>query len=199
MPLLYDLFMVFVITLSLLPLIIKEDYTFLYGLDSAVIFIFGLDYLLQTYWNYRYCTTLIGIIDFLSLIPFLPWARFFKLLRLCYIFRALKLFRFCQNSLLFRVLKKQKTALLLIWSIAVCYLFFIAVCIFVAEPQTFENFFEALYWAVTTVTSVGYGDIVPVTYLGRVITMISVFLGTAFISIPSGIIAAGYMDELNKS
>ena len=194
----YDLFMVVVIFLSLLPMLVPLNIPLLMGLDQAVLFIFGLDYLLQAHWNYKYCVSLLGIIDFLSLLPGLPWIRVLKLARLFRAVRAFKLLRFWQDSLIFHVLKKQKTALLLVWSLAVCYIFVIAVVRYYVEQNIFSNFFEALYFSVITLTSVGYGDIVPQTLLGQGITMLSIFVGTALIALPSGIIAAGYMAELGR-
>ena len=62
----------------------------------------------------------------------------------------------------------------------------------------FESFFDALYWATTSLTTVGYGDVYPVSDFGRVVSMISSLFGIAIIALPSGIITAGYMDELKN-
>lgn len=70
--------------------------------------------------------------------------------------------------------------------------------IFNIEPQSFRNFFDAIYWATVSLTTVGYGDIYPVTDAGRIITMISSFIGIAIVALPAGIITAGYMNEINK-
>ena len=70
--------------------------------------------------------------------------------------------------------------------------------IFNVEPGTFNNFFDAIYWATVSLTTVGYGDIYPVSEAGRVITMISSFFGIAIIALPAGIITAGFMDKLHE-
>jgi voltage-gated potassium channel len=62
----------------------------------------------------------------------------------------------------------------------------------------FDNFFDAFYWAACTLTTVGYGDIYPISSIGRVISIISSIVGIAIIALPSGIITAGYMDEVKK-
>ena len=62
----------------------------------------------------------------------------------------------------------------------------------------FGNFFDAIYWSACTLTTVGYGDIYPVSNIGRVISMVSAIVGVAVVALPSGIITAGYMDELNS-
>ena len=69
---------------------------------------------------------------------------------------------------------------------------------FQIEPNLFETFFDALYWATISITTVGYGDISPVTDLGRFITMISALVGVAIIALPSGIITAAYMEEIKR-
>ena len=77
---------------------------------------------------------------------------------------------------------------------------------FNAEPHvnpetgvaTFRSFFDALYWSTVTLTTVGYGDLCPVTDVGRVVSMLSSLFGVAIIALPSGVITAGYMDELRR-
>ncbi len=61
---------------------------------------------------------------------------------------------------------------------------------------TFESFFDALYWATVTLTTVGYGDLCPVTDIGRCVSMLSSLFGVAVIALPSGVITASYLDEL---
>ena len=67
------------------------------------------------------------------------------------------------------------------------------------EGDTFDNFFEAVYWATVSLTTMGYGDIYPVTILGRAVTMLSSVVGIAIVALPSGIITAGYIREVNKT
>ena len=69
---------------------------------------------------------------------------------------------------------------------------------FNVEPDTFDNFFSAIYWATVSLTTMGYGDIYPVSTIGRVVTMLSSFVGIAIVALPAGIITAGYMDEIKK-
>ena len=66
------------------------------------------------------------------------------------------------------------------------------------EPNSFETFFDAIYWATISLTTVGYGDIYPITTVGRIVTMISSALGIAIIALPSGVITAGYLAEIEK-
>lgn len=64
------------------------------------------------------------------------------------------------------------------------------------EPDTFDNFFDVIYCATISLTSVGYGDIIPVSDADRIFTMMSAFVGIAIIALPSSIITAGYLDVL---
>ena len=73
-----------------------------------------------------------------------------------------------------------------------------ALVIFSVEPDSFNTYFDAVYWATVSLTTVGYGDIYPVSVMGRLIAMISSVLGIAIVALPSGIITAGYMAELSK-
>ena len=74
-----------------------------------------------------------------------------------------------------------------------------ALIIFNVESQSFDTFFDAIYWATVSLTTVGYGDIYPVTTTGRIVTMISSMFGIAVVALPAGIITAGYMEALNES
>ena len=78
------------------------------------------------------------------------------------------------------------------------YVLFSALIIFNVEPESFGNFFDAIYWATVSLTTVGYGDIYPTSNIGRIVTMISSILGIAIVALPSGIITAGFMEELQK-
>lgn len=70
------------------------------------------------------------------------------------------------------------------------------------NPETgkylFDSFFDAFYWAACTLTTVGYGDLYPISDIGRIISIISSIVGIAIIALPSGIITAGYMEELRR-
>ena len=81
---------------------------------------------------------------------------------------------------------------------AVAYVLISALVIYNVEPESFANFFDAIYWATVSLTTVGYGDIYPVTTVGRLVTMISSIFGIAIIALPSGVITAGYLTEATK-
>lgn len=81
---------------------------------------------------------------------------------------------------------------------AVAYIFISAIVIYNVEPDSFNTFFDAFYWATISLTTVGYGDIYPVTPIGRCVTMISSLIGIAINALPSSVITAGYLEEVSK-
>ena len=114
-------------------------------------------------------------------------------------FRALKLARYSHSvEIILNVIKNKKEALLTVGGFAIGYIFIAALVIFNVEPDSFGTFLDALYWACVSLTTVGYGDIYPVSTSGRLVTMFSSFVGIAIVALPSGIITAGYMGEIHK-
>ena len=96
------------------------------------------------------------------------------------------------------VIKKSKDALFVVFSFAMFYILISALIIFNIEPESFESFFDALYWATVLLTTIGYGDILPVTVVGKIITMVSSIFGIAIVALPAGIITSGYIAILKK-
>ena len=214
----YDIFMIIVILASLLPLMFKQSVAAFEIIDKVCVGIFIADYLLR--WltaDYKllerniiaflkYPFSAMAIVDLVSILPSLTVLnQSFKLLRLLRLFRAMrvfrafKLFRYSKNAqIIYNVFKKQKDLLSYVLILTISYIIISALVIFNVEPDSFDSLFEAVYWATISLTTVGYGDIYPVTEVGRIITMISSLFGIAVVALPSGIITAGYMAELNK-
>jgi voltage-gated potassium channel len=67
-----------------------------------------------------------------------------------------------------------------------------------AQPETFQNAFSAMWWSVATLTTVGYGDIYPITIAGKIISAVIALLGIGLVAIPTGILSAGFVDELSS-
>ena len=125
--------------------------------------------------------------------------RLFRVVKTFRIFRIFKVFRYSKSiRIIINVMKNSKEALLAVGTLAISYILISALIIFNVEPKSFKNFFDAIYWATISLTTVGYGDIYPVTNAGRIITMISSILGIAIVALPAGIITAGYLNEINK-
>lgn len=217
---LYDYFMIIVIAVSLVPLMIKNQSLELFVLDKVCAVIFIIDYILRLITaDYklkdkknafiRYPFTFMAIVDLLSILPSLvPLSRemeglralkTFRLFRFMKVLRIIRFFRYSRSiSRVSRVIRNSRESLIAVLSFAVLYIFVSALVVFNVEPDTFKNFFEALYWATVSLTTVGYGDIYPVSTVGRFITMLSSMFGVAIVALPAGVITAGYLKELDR-
>jgi len=213
---LYDYIMIVVIVASLVPLAFKASPLIFTLIDRISVAIFIVDYLLRWItadFKYgkksavsflRYPFSLYAIIDLVSILPSLTVINNgFKLLRLLRMLRAFRAFRVFKAlrysksiSIIASVLQKQKTPLMAVGTLAVGYILVSALVVFNVEPETFRSFFDAVYWATISLTTVGYGDIYPVTAVGRVVTMVSSIFGIAIVALPAGIITAGYMSVI---
>ena len=205
----YNVGMIIVIICSLIPHTIKNPPNFLVVMDLVCVGIFVIDYIVR--WCIcgrgfdfvKYPFTPMAIIDLLSILPSLtvisPAFRALRVLRLARAFRVLKLLRFSKSfEIIVAVFKKQKQYLLAVGGLAVGYILISAYVIFQVEPDTFEDFYDAIYWATVSLTTVGYGDIYATSDIGKLLTMLSAIVGIAIVALPAGIITAGYMDELSE-
>ncbi len=211
----YDILMILTILISIVPLAFKGSNTVFKYIDYITVAIFIVDYFLRLITaDFKlkksamsfalYPFTPMAIIDLLSVLPslILPGTSFelLKLLRLLRGLRVLRAFKFLRYSKSFiiisNVFRKQKKVLTTVAAMAVAYILVSALVIYNVEPESFNSFFEAIYWATISLTTVGYGDIYPVSNLGRLVTMISSAFGIAIIALPSGVITAGYLAEI---
>ena len=214
----YDYGMIAVILVSMVPLAFKETNQILNVIDIVATTVFIVDYFLRLLTAdmklqagglsfLRYPFTPMAIIDLISILPmFLPinsgfrLLKIFRLIKSFRVFRAFRMFRYSRSIVIIgNVIRKQKMPLLTVCSLAALYVVLSALVIFNVEPETFDNFFDAIYWAVVSLTTMGYGDIYPISTAGRIVTMISSFLGIAIIALPAGIITAGYMEEIGET
>ncbi|MBR6620073.1 MAG: ion transporter [Clostridia bacterium] len=213
----YDFIMMTTIVVSIIPLAFKETNAFFQWIDYITVSIFILDYLLRLLTaDYKlkksvasffvYPLTPMAIIDLISILPSVTvlnssfrLLKLFRLLRTLKVLRAFKFLRYSKSfDIISNVFKKQKKVLSAVATMAVAYVLISALVIYNVEPESFETFFDAIYWATISLTTVGYGDIYPVTTIGRIVTMISSVFGIAIIALPSGVITAGYLEEINK-
>ena len=158
---------------------------------------------------FKFIFSPIGLIDLLAILPFyLPFfvtldLRFLRLLRLLRLLRILKLNRYNSSlRLVFSVLKES-------WSDMGATLFVSFILMLVAsslmynienqaQPEAFSNIGQAFWWAVATLTTVGYGDIYPVTALGKLLSGVIAILGIGIVALPAGILSSAFMDKINK-
>lgn len=218
----YDWYMLLMIIGSVVPLMFVENRPIFKVIDLVTVIAFIIDYLLRWYcstvqlkkgWlSYLiYPFTPMALVDLLSILPGLyvinQTFKLFRLTRLLKVVRLLKLTRYSRKIMMFMVvLKKERHVLFGVLLLAIFYIFLTAMVMFNAEPHinpevgevTFANFFDALYWATVTLTTVGYGDLCPVTDVGRIVSMVSSLFGVAIIALPSGVITASYLEELRE-
>ena len=213
----YDFIMMATIIISIVPLAFKETNLIFQWIDYITVGIFVLDYILRLFTaDYKlnksaasffiYPITPMAIIDLLSILPSVTvlnsgfrLLKLFRLLRTLKVLRAFKFLRYSKSfDVIASVFKKQKKVLSAVATMAVAYVLISALVIYNVEPESFETFFDAVYWATISLTTVGYGDIYPITTIGRIVTMISSVFGIAIIALPSGVITAGYLSEINK-
>ena len=213
----YDFIMMATIVISVVPLAFKETNTVFRWIDYITVSIFILDYMLRLITaDYKlkksavsffiYPITPMAIIDLVSILPSISvlnsgfkLLKLFRLLRTLKVLRAFKFLRYSKSfDIIASVFKKQRKVLSAVATMAVAYILVSALVIYNVEPESFETFFDAIYWATISLTTVGYGDIYPVTTIGRIVTMVSSAFGIAIIALPSGVITAGYLAEINK-
>lgn len=214
----YDYFMIATIIISVTPLFFKHENMFFHISDKVTVSIFIIDYILRLFtadYKYnckavssfiRYPFSFMAIIDLVSILPSvsvinnsLKLLKFLRMVRTIRVLRIFKTFRYSKNiAIIVKVFNSSKEALSAVCMLAAVYIIVSALIVFNVEPDSFNNFFEAVYWATVSLTTVGYGDIYPVSTAGRIVTMISSVFGIAIVALPAGIITAGYMNEINN-
>ncbi|MBR4670601.1 MAG: ion transporter [Butyrivibrio sp.] len=211
----YDVMITAAVIVGLLPMTMKGENTYTRIIELFTSLIFFADYCARVYTAdykmgfksvrtyFAYIITPMAILDILSILPvialFVPVSGFIRLLKLFRFFRIFKLIRYSKTMIIIaNVLRKVKKQLFAVLILIVIYIFVSAMLVFQLEPDLFNTFFDALYWATISITTIGYGDISPVTPIGRMITMISALMGMAVIALPTGIITASYMNEITR-
>jgi voltage-gated potassium channel len=156
----------------------------------------------------RYGLTPLSLIDLISILPFyslllFPNLNFVNLIRLLRLLRLLKMSRYSESvRTLGAVLYAKKEELIATaFAVFILLLFASSIMYFVeheAHPKAFGSIPDAMWWGVVTLTTVGYGDIYPITPLGRFLGAILAFLGIGIFALPAGIIAAGFSEEVQR-
>ncbi|SEJ16494.1 voltage-gated potassium channel [Cyclobacterium xiamenense] len=158
--------------------------------------------------NIKYALTPLAIIDLLAVLPFfLPFfgvdLRLLRFLRVFRVFRLLKLARYMVAlDLINRVISKKKEELVISFILTGFLLVVAATFMYYvennAQPDKFSSIPETMWWGIITVTTVGYGDVYPITPLGRFLAGIIAIIGIGLVALPTGILAAGFSNELSQ-
>lgn len=188
-------------------------------IEIVSVVIFSVEYLLRI-WSadlkypnlppvlarLRFMVTFTAIVDLVSLLPSyisVISANFMvlRMLRVLRLLRAFKLNRYTHALRDIADVFKKKASQLISSMLVVAFLMLISAVLMYdaeheAQPEVFENAFSGLWWAIVTVTTVGYGDVHPITVIGRVMGSIIAILGIALIAVPTGIITAGFSEQI---
>lgn len=212
----FDIILIYAIFISVLIIvldsivIIHQEYERLLLLGEWIFtIIFTLEYLLRIYTSLSsrtYIKSFFGIIDLISIIPayvsiFLVGSHYLmviRILRLIRIFRVLKLFHYIgeSNHLLKSIISSSRKIIIFLFFVFLLTIIFGSIMYLVEGPMHgFTSIPRGIYWAIVTMTTVGYGDISPQTNLGQFIASIVMILGYSIIAVPTGIISS----ELSRS
>lgn len=223
----FDILIIILIVLSVVSVIIssysnlsKELLLILRVFEIVSVIIFTIEYVLRL-WTckylypnskipiLRYIFSFMAIIDLAAILPFyLPMIisvdlRFLRILRLFRIMRVFKLNRYSSAmETIGKVLKNEKEKLFYtIFIMGILIIFASSLMYYVenpAQPDKFPNIVASIWWAVATLTTVGYGDVYPITGLGKFLSGIIAILGIGIVALPTGIISSGFMSEMNS-
>lgn len=191
------------------------------AMDAVCMVIFTAEYLLR-FWtagllypeerhpHLRYVLSTTALIDLLSFLPFYlggiipPGLIVFRLIRVARILRIFRINRYSDPLMVITSVLKRKASQIFA-SIFLVFLLMLASSLIMyyaeheAQPDTFRNAFSGLWWAVSTLSTTGYGDIYPVTFLGKALAIVITLLGMSVVAIPTGIITAGFMETAGNT
>lgn len=224
----FDLFIIILIVLNVIMVIadtftVPPSVREIFGIVETVsVIIFTIEYLCRIWTSdylypelspakarIKYIFSFMALIDLLAILPFyIPYVihidlRVLRLLRMIRLLRIFKVNRY--TDALTGMLKVFKAkASQLFSSMLIVFLLMIIASVIIysvenpAQPDKFENAFSGLWWAIATLTTVGYGDIYPITALGKILSAVIAVLGIGLVAVPTGIISAGFMEQIQE-
>ena len=209
----FILLSVFGVMLSSVSSIDKQYGYILHNLEWFFTFLFTIEYMLRIYsvqkpWKYIF--SFMGIVDFLAIIPtylvfiYAPIGVLvdIRILRLLRIFRVFKLSSYLRGAYTMQIALRSSRPKIIVFLLSVVLLVvLLGTLMYVVEGQQngFDNIPKSIYWSVVTLTTVGYGDVVPVTALGKLIASIIMIMGYGIIAVPTGIVSADMARKSSKN
>jgi len=204
----FDYFIQILILLSLvsfsldtLPNLSYSTRVFLDYFEVISIVIFTIEFLLRIYVSKKplsYIFSFYGIIDILAILPFylnrVLDLRFLRAFRIFRIFRALKLLRYNKALNRFRIafkIVKEEVTLFFIVTLVLIFITSAGIYFFEneAQPEVFKSVFHSAWWSIVTLTTVGYGDVYPITIGGKIFTFFVLMIGVGLVTVPAGLVA----------
>ncbi|WP_179315549.1 ion transporter [Winogradskyella undariae] len=193
-----------VITFSIetLPDLKPQTHVVLKAIEAFCVIVFTFEYLARIYVaenKTKFIFSFFGIVDFLAILPFyLSFGIDLRSLRLLRMFRLFRLFKLVRYNKAMRhfanAMRLAKEQIILFMMITLMLIYFTAVGIYYfenqAQPEHFSSIFSSLWWSIVTLTTVGYGDVYPITIGGRIFTFFMLLIGLGVVAIPTGIISS---------
>jgi voltage-gated potassium channel len=187
-------------SIETLPNNSDELIEFLYVFEIFCITVFSIEYFLRILISnkpFNYIFSFYGIIDFLAIIPYYLSSidlRFLRAFRVFRVFRAFKLIKYNKAlnrfQIAYRIVKEELTLFLVVILIL---LFIVSAGIYFfenqAQPEVFKSIFHSSWWSIVTLTTVGYGDVYPITLGGKIFTFFVLIIGVGVVTVPAGLVA----------
>ncbi len=198
------------LTLETLPDLSLSQRRFFEISEVVCVSIFSVEYLTRLFKSsdkLKFVFSFMGVIDLISILPFYlnlgSGSRALRIIRLFRIFRLLKLARYNKAISRFHqafISVKEELVLFFLASFFLIYLVSVGIYYFEneAQPQAFQSIIHSFWWSVVTLTTVGYGDVYPVTIGGKIFTFFVLMIGVGIITIPAGLIATAMMKMRNE-
>ena len=189
-------------SIGTIPTLSPAFHDFIYILEVIIVIIFTMEYFLRIYVSthpFKYIFSFYGIIDLLAFLPFYLAAgldfrsvrifRFFRLIRIFKLFRYTKAINRYRKA--FSLIKVELT-IFVIAALFLIYLASVGIYYFEneAQPDKFSSIFDCMWWAIVTLTTIGYGDLYPITVGGKIFTSMIVLIGLGIIAVPTGLFAS---------
>lgn len=211
------------VMLETVPSIDKPLLKFFKDFDLVSVIIFTVEYILRVWSSnhdprykhsfhgrLKYMLSFAALIDLLAILPFYVHVivgldlRVLRILRLMRFFRLFRLTAYTKATRLVLNVFKSRVNELMLAFILTSFLIIISSClVFFAEhnaqPLKFTSIPDTIWWSVVTLTTVGYGDMIPITVMGKIFTVIILLSGVALLALPAGIITSGFIEEMRKS
>ncbi len=188
------------------------------GVEYVTIFIFCVEYIFRIWTaeylypdksrgrsRLRFLVSFDGIVDFLTIVPvfFLSGFVIFRMLRVACIFHLFRLnAKYDSFNVITTVLYEKRNQIISSVFIVLILMLASSLCMYSvehdAQPTVFRNAFSGIWWSMSTLLTVGYGDIYPITPLGRVMAICIAYLGVGAVAIPTGIISAGFVEQYQR-
>ncbi|MBR1622726.1 MAG: ion transporter [Pseudobutyrivibrio sp.] len=221
---LFDIFITIVICINIIVMVLEtysEMSPYFHVLDKiafVTIIIFCIEYALRI-WTadllypgmsrgksiLKFLISYDGIVDLFTILPFFFFSGFiaFRILRIIRIFHLFRINgQYDSFAVIFSVLHEKKNQILSSVVIVLILMLASSIGIYYAEheaqPEVFRNAFSGIWWSVSTLLTVGYGDIYPITVAGRIMAIATAFFGVGVVAIPTGIISAGFVEHYSR-